>query len=620
VKARLDRHGRYRELIAARFDRPLTRAENRLLVGHLKACADCRQTERDYLAQGALLRSMPTPIPPRDMGARTSTALDREVSRRSYHYPRFGRRAIVRDRRSRPGAPGALATMVAAVGVVTVLAILQFGPALRPTPSTAVAVGPATAGRPTPIAIAPQPLAVVAAGERDLTVYQTQVTQVCPTSTPDCMEEEREFLSRTVRLDNLRPQNVALSPNGAQLAFVGHNTDKDVITVVLLRDHTPAPTEPNPTRRPPPSATSAPSEPPPSASPAVEESPQAAPTDTDQPVEPSLEPETTPKPTPDNSGRDATPTIDPPSTPRLEPSPERPSATPPASVVPGGLTVLSILEDVYSAGAPPAWSRDGEVLAFSAMPADGSHGPDVYVWQPGDDQARPITSDHSSYFASWSGRRIVASRLNETTGKSDSLSVLTVVLDPITLEERQVVGPLMWLPVVDPQRSHAVAWTGSLDLTGDLPAVRDGGLHLIDWAALDPFASDDGEPTVPPADVELAPIDPTRDTVANPVLDWEVRWSLDGRVLGIWEAGAPGVTLGTLALLEFDPETGLLSREPLMEEWSRRGFTLGVDRVAWVGVANEGTEGELRIRTWGTDGVGDLRIESLNLEGLVPAF
>ena len=38
-----------------------------------------------------------------------------------------------------------------------------------------------------------------------------------------------------------------------------------------------------------------------------------------------------------------------------------------------GTTVLSILEDVHSAGAPPAWSRDGEVLAFSAMPTDGSH-------------------------------------------------------------------------------------------------------------------------------------------------------------------------------------------------------------------------------------------------------
>jgi len=281
-----------------------------------------------------------------------------------------------------------------------------------------------------------------------------------------------------------------------------------------------------------------------------------------------------------------------------------------------GLTVLSILEDVHSAGAPPAWSGDGEVLAFSAMPADGSHGPDVYIWQPGDDQARAITTDHASYFASWAGARVVASRLNGTTGKSDSLEVLTVVIDPITLEERHVRGPLMWLPVVDPQGSHAVTWNGSLDLTGDLPVIQEGALYLVDWSALDPFRAEE-----PAQDVELVAIDPQRDAIARPVLDWHVRWSLDGKVLGMWEADVPGASLGKLVLVEFDAEAGLLSLdEPLMSEWSKRGFTLGADRVAWVAPASEGADGELRIRTWGIDGVGDLRIESLNLEDVIPAF
>lgn len=618
MKARLDRHGRYRELLAARLDRPLTRAENRLLVSHLKTCPDCQQTERDYLAQGALLRSMAGPVPPRDMWARTSTALDREVSRWSYRYPRFGRRAIVRDRRSRSGVPSALATMVAAVGVVTVLAIIQFGPALRPDPSEAIAVASAPNTRPTPFAVAGQRLAVLMAGESDLTVYQTEVNEVCPTSAPDCLDE-REFISRTVSLRNLRPQNIAMSPSGGQIAFVGHDTGKDVITVVLLRDDPVAiDASPRPTRRPSPTATSAASTLAPSESPSVDESLQPKPTKTDPPVDPSVEPGTTAEPTPDNSGPDETPTVDPPSTATPERSPAGPSETPPASVVPG-LTVLSILEDVHSAGAPPAWSADGGVLAFSAMPADGSHGPDVYVWQPGDDQARPVTSDHSSYFASWSGTRIVASRLNDTTGKSDSLEVLTIVIDPITFEERRVGGPLMWLPVVDPQSSYAVAWNGSLDLTGELPVIQDGALYLIDWSALDPFRAEDIEPA---SDVELIPIDPERDAVAEPVLDWHVRWSLDGKVLGLWETEAAGAAWGELVLVAFDPESGTVTLdEPLMEpQTSRRGFTLGVDRVAWVAPANDGTEGELRIRTWGMDGVGGLWIDSLNLKDLVPAF
>ena len=81
MKSRLDPHARYRELLAARLDRQLSRAENRILLNHLRTCQGCQQAERDYRDQGALLRSLPTPAPPRDMWARTSTALDREVSR-----------------------------------------------------------------------------------------------------------------------------------------------------------------------------------------------------------------------------------------------------------------------------------------------------------------------------------------------------------------------------------------------------------------------------------------------------------------------------------------------------------------------------------------------------------
>jgi len=304
----------------------------------------------------------------------------------------------------------------------------------------------------------------------------------------------------------------------------------------------------------------------------------------------------------------------------VDPSPSI-AESPPASAVPG-LTVLSILENVHSAGAPPAWSRDGEVLAFSAMPADGSHGPDVYVWQAGDGQARAITTDHASFFASWSGRRIVASRVNQTPGKSDSADVLTVVIDPASLEERRVRGPKMWLPVVDPQRAHAIAWHGRLDLTGTMPTVVEGALYIIDWAALDPF-SDEVDHPVQPGD-DLVALDPARDPVARPVIDWHVRWSEDGRVLGVWEAAADaaGASWGGLRLLVFDPEAGRLSSdEPLVKlTLAKRGFSLGVDRVAYVAPSQDGTAGELRVRTWGTDGVGDLLIETLDLEELVSSF
>src|SRR6187200_1356485 len=135
MKGRLDPHARYRELLAARLDRQLTRAENRILLNHLKACPSCQQAERDYRDQGALLRSLPTPAPPRDMWARTSTALDREVSRWTPSTPRqLRRRALARYAKSGSGAPSALITVVAALVIVSGLAVFQYAPALRQTP------------------------------------------------------------------------------------------------------------------------------------------------------------------------------------------------------------------------------------------------------------------------------------------------------------------------------------------------------------------------------------------------------------------------------------------------------------------------------------------------------
>jgi hypothetical protein len=272
---------------------------------------------------------------------------------------------------------------------------------------------------------------------------------------------------------------------------------------------------------------------------------------------------------------------------------------------------LSILDDVHSAGAPPAWARNGEVLAFSAMPADGSHGPDVYVWRQGDDMAQPITDDHGSYFASWSGRQVVASRI--VGGE-----VATVVIDPQTLEQREVDGPEMWLPAVDPQRSNAVVWSGDLDLSSGLPTTVAGALYLVDWSSLDPFRESGGSGD----DVELTAIDPSRNTGAEPVIDWHARWSSDGLVLGVWQADSPRASWGDLLVQAFDRDSGRLQTEdPIVNnKLAKRGFSLGDDRVAWVGRTADGSDTELRIRTWGDAGVGDLRIDSLQLEELVPSF
>jgi hypothetical protein len=297
--------------------------------------------------------------------------------------------------------------------------------------------------------------------------------------------------------------------------------------------------------------------------------------------------------------------------------------------------VLSILEDVRSAGSPPAWSRNGQMLAFSAMPIDGSHGPDVYVWSPDEARARPITNDHTSYFASWSGNRIVVSRLR--VDEDGAAVARNFVVDPETLEERRASGANLWLPAVNRQRTQAVAWRGEFGLKDGHPELRAGTLYLVDWTMADPFRETEQEgqelpsgspaPTPSTDDDDLStatilPIDPERDPHSAPVSDWQAGWSPDGRVLGVWIADSPGSNWGQLTVFAIDPASGgIYGGEALLgPTLARRGFSLGSDRVAWVSSSEENADGELRIRAWTTDGVGNLRVVSGEQEEVLPAF
>ncbi len=707
MKVPIDMHSRFRELIAARLDGPLTRPELRALTSHLRTCATCREVDREYREQRNMLRSLSSPIPPRDLWARTSGALDREVARGSYRRPRYGRAFLERRRRNSPSA--AVLTTIAALGLVAAIAVLQLAPVPRGVPVSAPS---------TPFSVRPQPLAFIGAGASDITVYRTQVSQVCPPSAGECAVDEPIERTAVLLPGKLRPRNVALSPSGARLALVGQQVGEDVIAVVTL----PAGQFAGPGN--------------------IDPSPGGSPVVTNGSSEP-----THPGPTPDRPGTD---TPAPPATDSATLDPVAPTE-PPGSAV-AGMTVVAILDDVHSAGAPPAWSVDGEMLAFSAMPADRSHGPDVYVWSVGDERARPLTDDHSSYFASWSGGRIVASRF-VVAGEQSAPQVRTVVIDPISQEERVVNLGQAWLPAVNPGRTHALLWSGELELSDGLPVPRTGALYLLDWTTVDPFAEgarptptaepeptleptleptpeptseptpestpdpssqptpdatddpgaepsgtpspqpsdgpratstaasggeitqrsdnrvapatngpsqppdadatptaaaspestsapsrapatpapatpDAAAPTSVPTPDEAAPqaglvaVESDRDPRSDPVRDWQAHWSLDGQVVGIWIADAAGSTWGRLVVYALDTrsELGLHPDSLLSAALARRGFSLGLNRVAWVAPSDDDAEGELRIRTWGSDGVGGWSVPQIDGEEVVPAF
>jgi len=646
-----DPHLRYRELIAARLDRPLTRVELRTLTSHLKKCAACQGVETEYRNERGLLRGLAAPIPPRDLWARTSASLDREVAR-AYRDQKWRRRLGRGSRVAQPST--ALMTAVAAIGVSAAIMVLQLAPAIGPAASVA--------GRPTPLTIPLQAFAFIGLGPSDAAIYSTDVSQVCPASAPlDCVENEKYVRTPLGLPPDVRAGNLALNPAGNQLAIVGHMVGEDMIGVVTMPstgsndgnqgDHDG--TNNQPTK----SGSSAISQP--------------------QATNSLSGPDPVKTRAPDNGNPDAT------SDPNAAPDPGdngQPSV-PPASAVPG-LAVLSILDNVQSAGSAPDWSANGEILAFSAMPDDGSTGPDVYTWSPGDAKAQAITNDHESYFASWSGNRIVVSKIATGAARPHNF-----VIDPSTGEVRSVSGPQLWLPTVNTGRTQAVGWFGQLDTSGPLPAPRAGALYLMDWTAVDPFAQNaapqaaptpenqpeatrppatsapdnnaspapdataepdatngptDGQATnapdataapdapQPPADnannagaglESLIPVEPDRDPRAAPVVDWQAHWSTDGKVLGVWIADSTGSTWGRLAVFAEDPDTQLVTTDNalLPMTLARRGFSLGTNRVAWVGPSDENIDGELRIRTWGSDGVGGLRLKAPSQEQVVPA-
>jgi len=675
-------HARYRELISARLELTLTEPETAELVRHLAECGRCRAAEHAYRAQRQQLRSWRTPSPPRDMWARTSAALDREIARQGgYSSPDRQRRHVL--------AGGAAVASVAALGLSIGLVGTQLRPvALPQTPGATAQLGV----RPTPYAVPPEALAFLGSSAQGLTVYRTRVDRVCPAAAIDCIDYDTNVRALVALPRDMQPSNLALSPNGGRLAIEGRDSSgDDVIAVAVMPADMlgqPIPMDAPAMAAATASATSAPQTPVaptptadapqhtsqpvatasvrPDATPADEPSPQGPPeVSADPTLEPTLAagesvPLSTETPLAPVASADATgmlpePTIEPGDSPTsgeatVEPSeatavpvevPLDPEDSPTASSAPSaepsvvsaaatlsaatdhglpspvaGEVVLAILEDVRSVGAPAAWSADGSALAFSAMPTDRSHGPDVYVWRAGDERARLLTTDHQSYFASWAGSRVVVSRVaspddGATEGEAGP-EVTTVVIDPLTGEERTAIGGEdLWLPAINPLGTTLVVWHGSLQWGGNEVAPVAGALYSGEWSHMDPFAT--GRPGDGTTELLMEPIEPDRDPVARPVHDWQIRWSPDGQVLGYWIADVPGASWGQLAVVAVDRSSGILAHDqPLLgPSLARRAFTLGLHRVAWVAPADEEPQGELRLMTWGPDGDGGLRLRPL---------
>jgi hypothetical protein len=573
-------HSRARDLAAQRVDVPLAADEAAWLEQHLADCQTCRAAATAYATDHRALRGLRAVElePPRDLWARTHAALEREGFGRAASEPGWSA-----GQSSRRRLPLGVLSGVAVVAVVIGASLLSGGwldspVAVESLPSASAAVAaasPVSTPGPTPIVVGAGSVRWVGtAADGALAYSDTDIAEVCAEESKlDCAPVSGHNAT-PVDL-KVKPRSITQSPVGDQAVVVGSDgAGGDTVVVVVLPppSHTPVVATPSPT----------PTE---SGSP-----PTPAATPSSDPTE-SVEP--TPAETPDVTAT-SEPTVSPTASASGSPV-ETPEPTLAAS--------LAIATGVNVVGGSAAYSPDGDWFAFTARAADGSAGPDIYVWQTGDASARALTDDHRSVFGSWIGGRLIGSRaVDSQTGDGSALVPESFVLDPSTGEALPLADPI-WRPVVGPRGQWAVGWDGTLKSGPDGATVGpdSGTLVLARFDAADGALGD------------------ITDIVADEAIgDFEVRWDGSGRWLAVWLADETDPTLGRLSLYRLDPDSGRLERPKgaPQDVTASAGFSIGDGRLAWATPPGQGGEGSrVQVVAWTDEAVG--AVESDPVEDVI---
>ncbi len=552
-------HQRARELAAVRQGELLETADAAWLDSHLAGCADCAGVaaayDADHLAFGALREAVP--MPPRDLWARTAASLDAEPGARV----RLGRPRRSMDRSS---------ALLAPIAGIAVVAIVVGSGLLNGSTSTPGALAP-SAAPPTPIAMTARDVSVLSMdSDGGFQIQTRRVDEVCPLAASECQVEPSFEVAQVAGIGGWDSLDAIISPTKDSLVLVQRGTSgSDGVFVVPVT---------RPTASPPPSppvATVAPATPKPTPDSTPEPAtgaPSVAPT------EAPSSPDGSPSEAPSESPLDTPPaTPEQPTTPSetQEPTPE-PTPVVAVTPVPGG--AVEIASNVIVVGSISGYNADGSRFAFTARPADGSAGPDVYVWNTDDTVARAVTTDHRSVLAGWDGRHLLVSRVVDGTPRTFTVNAKT---GEVVAEQ----GRAAWLPTIAPSGDRAAWWDGSVRLADDgvTWAPESGRLVVGSWPD---------------------PVGGGQVLVEGGVPDWQVRWAPDGSALAVWIAGKRSADPGLLDLYAIDPETGrVLVDSPLLKGADAfEGFSLQDGHLAWSAPGNGGDR-TVQVLGWEGDAV-----------------
>jgi len=329
----------------------------------------------------------------------------------------------------------------------------------------------------------------------------------------------------------------------------------------------------------------------------------------------------------------STPTASPTgSTPPSESPEPTPAATPVGQIeIASGVTVVGEV----------AYSPDGQFLAFSAAPKDGSSGPDLYVYAAGNPGAVAVTSDHRTYFSAWLGNRVLASHItadesaapgnpkaskapgasgNGNNGQGQAIEgrAGSFLFDPATDTRTELTQPDVWMPVVDTNSRFVAYWSGTLRSSDGVTwQLGDGQLVLDGWNAGAPEGRASTEPATPDANASPEPVvGPAANAtplVTGHVEDFRAKFDPDGIRLAVWVSERVGEIDGRLHLRVIDPATGALRPdEPLDAPGvpALRRFSIDENRLAWVSPSGQdGHESALQVLGWSGDTFGQIHSE-----------
>jgi Putative zinc-finger len=559
-------HARALARAAEQLDGPLDPAEAAWLDDHLAGCQDCSQAAAEYATQRLELRALGerTLQPPRDLWARTAAAIEQESRHRSLAPRDRARRSVL--------APYALLAGALVVAVVVGTLTSSRRPitaTATPSASEQVAIAsPTPSVGPTPIVVAQGVDYLSADRDGQFHLYTTTVSQVCPKGAGTCATIEP---SEVQRIGPLASPETVFGSGDAPLVVLGNGENGASVFAVARPDRSP-----KPTRTSTPTAT---------ATPAV-----------------------TPTTSPTGSTTTAPPGSTAPASPPASPAVETPPpSTPPPTSSPIPTGAIEIARGVEVVDTTAAYAPDGTAFAFTARPADGSHGPDIYLWKVGDAAATPITSDHRSVFGSWAGNTIVGSTVvTSADGKTNNPAAFIISPDGTTVPVPQT--GLAWRPAVEPDQGSAVYWSGTLEPTDNGLGWRTvaGNLVLGRWGVGGDTAAG-ASPTPLNGDQAIERVETTITT--GPLTDWDARWDETGTRLAVWIADAGDPSVGTLNLYVVDPFDGRidLANPPLSNERALAGFSIADGRLAWASPAGSTNKtGRVLILAWTDAGFGQV--------------